>query len=130
LSRISERWQKPFLPSRSFVIIWILSAVPVLWLTRPWGMDLPWYSKGAAILLYPFLATVLIYCPAALLRQFILSGRDERREVLRVISTCMAGVLILLLPAFLFNQWNLISPSFFGAAAVLWALWYLRRNLK
>jgi len=89
----TKNWKESFKPGTTFFTIWLVVFIPVLYLTAPWSLDLPWFSKLACIILFPFFTTIVIYRPIAFIHKIIQSGK-EGRKILRIFTSCIIGVLI------------------------------------
>ena len=124
----SNELNEPFVPGKAFALAWIAISIPVLWHTQPWSYELPVYSRVAAIIIYPFLATILLYCPVAFVKRMIYSGA-EGLKVLRIFLSCVFGVLLIIMPSWILNDYEPTDSGLSFVVAV-WAMWYLNVNLN
>jgi hypothetical protein len=92
---ITKNRKESFKPGKTFFTIWLVVFIPVLYLTAPWNLDLPWLSKLACIIIFPFFTTIVIYRPIAFIQKLIQSGK-EGRKILRIFTSCIIGVLLAL----------------------------------
>lgn len=119
---------EPFVLGKAFASAWIAISIPVLWYTQPWDYDLPVYSRLAALIIYPFLTTILIYCPVAFVKRIICSGA-KGLKVLRLFLSCVLGICLIVLPAWIQSDYEPIDSGIAFIVAI-WAMWYINVNLN
>jgi len=113
-----EEIDKPFRPTKSFMVVWaLLIAVVLIYHKALIDTTLPWYSTVSFIVLVPFIATFLVWGPVMLLCQVRSSG-PRGRFVFRMwllTVAILAGVAV-----FLYSTKNYtLFASFSGFYGVL-----------
>jgi hypothetical protein len=76
---------------KGFPLTLLLLTGPILYLTKPWEMDLPLISRVAAVLVFPVLGSVALYAPVACFVQYPRLGSAGKQAVRRV-----AGCLVVI----------------------------------
>jgi hypothetical protein len=108
---------KPFRPAVDFWIAFMLLAIPTLWLSKPWGWELPLISKIAGIVFLPFAAVIVCYCPVLFALAVFRGGEKERKA-----ASAFAGAIIgaaVFLSVVWFNYGFGRLPSLVAVPAVL-----------
>jgi hypothetical protein len=100
-----------------FGVAYVVIAAPTLWLAHPWNWGMPFYSEAIGFVLLPFIAMMLIYCPALFVASLIKDFSRQKRIVIRL-SMAMGvfgGIMIL--------TWVLLDfervPSIVGSIAAV-----------
>jgi hypothetical protein len=86
-----------------FWAVYVLMAIPSLWLLRPWSWGPPLISQVAGFLLPPFLAAIALYS-FVLFTLSLVSNLRGQKKALAAFSAALVGPTVFLVAAWVFSD--------------------------
>jgi hypothetical protein len=119
---------RPFRFTPDFCVVWALLAIPAFFLVR--GADIgPWYSRIAALVLLPLIASFVLYGPVLLAQQVIRSG-PRGWFVARVLLSILISTALLFGGLWLSGTYTEARARYLGFCVSAFATAYLHWRLR
>jgi uncharacterized membrane protein len=121
---------RPFRFTLDFCAVWAMLAIPTCFLIRGAKIS-PWYSDGAALILFPLFCTFVRYGPVLLARQIVRSGSHGWFVARVLLSILIFAILVFgglcLSGAYTETKSHYLAFSV-PAFAIVYLHWRLRRE--